>query len=55
MRILVVSATSFEIEPLIGRMRRVSDTGMRSAVYRLSDHDVDVLTTGVGMVATSHV
>jgi futalosine hydrolase len=53
MRILVVTATPFEIEPLVGRMRHVSDTGMRSAVYRFGDHDVDVLTTGVGMVATS--
>jgi len=53
MRILVVSATPFEIEPIIGKMRHVSDTGLRSAAYRFRDHDVDVLTSGVGMVATS--
>jgi futalosine hydrolase len=53
MRILVVSATSFEIEPLVGRLRHVSDTGLRSAAYRFREHDVEVLTTGVGMVATS--
>jgi len=31
----------------------VSDTGLRSASYRFGDHDVDVLTTGVGMIATA--
>ena len=31
----------------------MSDTGLRSAAYRFGDHDVDVLTTGVGMVATA--
>ena len=53
MRILVVTATPFEIEPIIGRMRHVSDTGLRTAAYRFRDHDVDVLTSGVGMVAAS--
>ena len=51
MRILVVSATLFEIEPLVGRLRHVSDTGLRSAAYHFRDHDIEVLTTGVGMVA----
>jgi futalosine hydrolase len=31
----------------------VSDTGLRAASYRFGDHDVDVLTTGVGMIATA--
>ena len=31
----------------------MSDTGLRSVSYRLGDHDVDVLTTGVGMIATA--
>lgn len=53
MRILVVSATPFEIAPLVGRMRHASDTGLRSAAYRFRGHAVEVLTTGVGMVATS--
>jgi futalosine hydrolase len=53
MRILVVSATSSEIEPLVGRFRHLSDTGLRSAAYRFGEHEVDVLTTGVGMVATA--
>ena len=37
----------------MGRLRRVSDTGLRSVSYRFGDHDVDVLTTGVGMIATA--
>ena len=53
MRILVVTATHFEIEPVIGRMRHVSDTGLRTTAYRFREHDVDVLTSGVGMVATA--
>ena len=31
----------------------MSDTGLRKTSYRLGDHDVDVLTTGVGMIATA--
>ena len=37
----------------MGRLRHVSDTGLRSASYRFGDHEVDVLTTGVGMIATA--
>ena len=53
MRILVVTATPFEVAPLVNRLRHVSDTSLRSASYRFRDHDVDVLTSGVGMVATA--
>jgi hypothetical protein len=31
----------------------VSDTGLRSTSYRFGDREVDVLTTGVGMIATA--
>ena len=37
----------------MGRLRRVSDTGLRKTSYQFNDHDVDVLTTGVGMIATA--
>lgn len=40
MRILLVSATDAEIAPFIGALREASP------------HDIEVLTTGVGMVAT---
>ncbi len=53
MRILVATATAAEVAPLLTRLRHVSDTGLRSSSYRFREHDVDVLTTGVGMVATA--
>jgi futalosine hydrolase len=37
----------------VGRLRRVSDTGLRSAAYRFGEHEVDLMTTGVGMIATA--
>jgi futalosine hydrolase len=53
MRILVVAATSEEITPLVARLSRVSngDAKIQHATY--NSHDVDVLITGVGMVATA--
>jgi futalosine hydrolase len=53
MRILVVAATDIEIAPVLTRLRQVSDLGPRVKAYAFGDHDVDVLTTGVGMVATA--
>ena len=41
MRILLVSATDAEIAPFLGALRDASP------------HDIEVLTTGVGMVATA--
>ena len=53
MRILIVGATPFEVSPLTARLRYVAASGRRSASYTFRSHDVDVLTTGVGMVATA--
>jgi futalosine hydrolase len=53
MRILVVAATDMEIAPVVTRLRQASDSGSRVKTYTFGDHDVDVLTTGVGMVATA--
>jgi hypothetical protein len=53
MRILVVAATDMEIAPVVTRLRHASDSGSRIKTYTFGDHDVDVLTTGVGMVATA--
>ena len=53
MRILVVAATDMEIAPVVTRLRHTSDSGPRVKAYTFGDHDVDVLTTGVGMVATA--
>ena len=53
MRILVVAATSEEIAPLVARLSRASDSGGRVQHSIYANHYVDVLITGVGMVATA--
>ena len=53
MRILLVTATSIEIAPLLARLRYVDDRGQRCKAYSHAGHDVDVLVTGVGVVATA--
>jgi futalosine hydrolase len=52
-RILIVSATSAEIQPLVERMDAAlsDDTSVDS--YTLGNHSIGVLVTGVGMVATA--
>lgn len=54
MRVLVVSATEMEIAPVVEKLDATPgdrDTRLRSGAYR--GCDVDVLVTGVGMVATA--
>jgi futalosine hydrolase len=53
MRILVVAATEAEILPLVSALRRTSDRGPRTTSYTHAGHDIVVLTTDVGMVATA--
>ena len=53
MRLLIVAATEMEILPLISTMHRTSDRGPRTTTYTHAGHDVVVLTTDVGMVATA--
>ena len=53
MRILVVTATAREIGPLVPKLDATSKCGPRLKTYRLADHEVDLLTTGVGMVASA--
>ncbi len=53
MRVLVVAATSAEVDPFVAGLSRVADTGPRSTRYIGAGHEIDVLITGVGMVATS--
>ena len=52
MRILVVAATDMEITPFVAKLRHTSDGGQVNS-YTFAVHEVDVLTTGVGMVATA--
>ena len=53
MRILIVAATSIEVAPVVASLREMSERGPRLTRYAHAAHDVDVLITGVGMVATA--
>jgi futalosine hydrolase len=60
MRILIVCATPTEVEPVVAALgsARATDAASSAAqphlqAYGYAGHDVDVLTTGVGMVATA--
>jgi futalosine hydrolase len=52
-RILVVAATAAEVAPLVARLRYVADGPARLTSYTGAGHDVDLLVSGVGMVATA--
>jgi futalosine hydrolase len=52
-RVLVVAATEVEVSPFISALRRVAPVGQRVTRYQCAGHDVDVLISGVGMVATA--
>lgn len=52
MKILLVSATEFEILPVLGKMKkRISGEALFSC--RLGKHSIDVLIAGIGMTATA--
>jgi futalosine hydrolase len=51
MKILLVSATKFEVSPVLKKLKKVSAKEDLS-VYRFGKHLIDVLITGVGMTAT---
>jgi futalosine hydrolase len=53
MRVLLVSATPSEIAPMVAQLQPTAERSPRVRAYRRAGHDVDVLTTGVGMVATA--
>jgi futalosine hydrolase len=52
-RILVVAATVAEIDPFVAGLHRVAERGFQTTRYAGSGHDVDVLISGVGMVAAA--
>jgi len=52
-RLLIVAATEMEILPLVSALHRTSDRGPRTTTYAHAGHDLVVLTTDVGMVATA--
>jgi futalosine hydrolase len=52
-RVLVVVATEAEVGPFVAGLTRVAAAGPRVTRYRAPGHDIDVLISGVGMVATA--
>jgi len=54
MKVLLVSATSFEIEPLLSGLRLVKKQEGHITSYTAKNLELDVLLTGVGMVATAY-
>ena len=53
MRLLLVAATELEIAPLVARLMPTAPPSDRPGTFTHTSHHVDVLTTGVGMVATA--
>jgi len=53
MKILLVSATSLEIKPLLQRMSFREKPHQKVMVYDHNGHEIHVLITGVGMVSTA--
>src|SRR5262245_38153126 len=50
---LIVAATAAEIDPLLAALKQRSGAEGRLRAYAHGTHDIDVLATGVGMVATA--
>lgn len=53
MQILIVVATPAEIAPVSVALRSVSDRDQRTRTFEYQGHDIDIVTTGVGMTATA--
>jgi futalosine hydrolase len=53
MYLLIVSATTLEIKPLIKEFTFVNQKNNKLSSYKYRDLDIDVLITGIGMVATA--
>jgi futalosine hydrolase len=53
MRILLVAAVALELTPVLEKFGAPPNTSSRLTRYAYRGHDVDVLLTGVGMVAAS--
>jgi futalosine hydrolase len=52
-RLLIVAATAAEIDPLLAGVRQDPSDAARLKRGTRGDHAVDMLTTGIGMVATA--
>ena len=54
MKILIVSATKFEIDPLLSKMESTNSADGRLLSCKYKNLEIHFLITGVGMVATSY-
>jgi futalosine hydrolase len=54
MKLLIVSATKFEVEPLLNKMDSVNSITSTYFSATYNNHQIDFLITGVGMVATTY-
>jgi len=52
-RILIVAATALEVAPILVRMEPMQTLDARMKTYTHGRHEIHVLVTGVGMVATA--
>jgi futalosine hydrolase len=53
MKLLIISATSIEIKPLITGLGKIRVLQHHVTRYRYKQYDIDILITGVGMVPTA--
>jgi futalosine hydrolase len=51
--VLVVAATAAEVAPVVSQLRHTANRSARVTRYSGGGHDIDVLISGVGMVATA--
>lgn len=54
MKILIVSATYLEIEPLLLQFRLEQEVNQKLKSYSYKNHQIDVLIPGVGMTCTAY-
>ena len=54
MKILIVAATKFEIDPLINQMENIHHLNENLISCKYKKLEIDFLITGVGMVATAY-
>jgi futalosine hydrolase len=54
MKVLIVSATKFEIQPLLNQMETTCDLGGRLICCTYKKLEIDYLTAGIGMVSTAY-
>lgn len=54
MKILIVSATYLEIEPLLLQFQLIKEINQKLKQYTYKNHSIDVLIPGVGMTCTAY-